>query len=141
MMRIFKIAQTKTLQLTPFMASEIAIDFEYYEEHYDDPNDPQMLEEKTIYEKLSSGNYNFTKDELILIGQTLGSIDTKDHFLQDNKNKRELFNVQLQLGMWNPITDEEVKSRIRNSLGVRMSHFPKVNGIRYDYNDNWQNTL
>lgn len=135
-MKIFKIADV-ALKLSQFMAEEIAIDFENYEEHYEDPNDPNVQAEKVLYEKLQSGNYNFTNEELLMIGQTLSDISTKDLFAEVPANRRELFSVELQLGMWKPISDEEARQVVRNGMGVKMSHFPKFNGQRYDYNDSW----
>jgi hypothetical protein len=125
------------LNLTPLMADEIAIDFEYYEEHYENPNDPKKQVEKNIYEKLTSGNFDFDNEELIMIGQTLKDISNKDIFTQDLRAQKQLFNVELQLGMWKPITDEQAKESIRTGINVRMSSFPKVNGIRYEYNSDW----
>lgn len=120
------------------MANELAIEFENFAEHYEDPNDPNIRLEESSYEKLTTGNFNFSDSELLLIGQALSDISTKDIFWKFPSNKRQLFNVEFSLGKWIPITDEEVQEIVRNGLGVKMRDFPKVNGIRYQYNDNWQ---
>ena len=130
------------LNLTPFMVEEISIDFENYDEHYDEnPDDPQKQVEKNIYEKLTSGNFDFNDEELKMIGSTLNSIETKDIFAEDLKARKQLFNVELQLGIWKPITEERAKEAVRNGINVRMSNFPKVNGVRYEYNYNWENSF
>ncbi len=128
------------LKITPFMAEELAIDFENYEEHFDDnPNNPEMQEEKVLYEKFKKNDFNFTDKELIMIGESLIGMDDKDVFTFSPKARKQLFDIELQLGMWTPITDERAKEYVRNGLGVRMSHFPKVNGVRYDFNNEWDN--
>lgn len=128
------------LNLTPFMVGEIAIDFEYYDEHYEE-GDPQIQVEKNIHEKLMSGNFDFTNEEILAIGQTLKDISDKDIFSEDTKAKKQLWDVEFQLGMWKPISDERAKDAVKNGINVKMSHFPKINGVRYEYNFDWDSSF
>ena len=140
-MNWYKISQSKTLNLSPFIAGEIAIEFENYDEHYEDPSDPNIQAEKSIYEKLKNGNFSFTNEELLMIGQAVLDIESKDLFEDVASNKKQLFNVEFQLGMLKPISDEVAMQAVKNGYGVKMSHFPKINGQRYEYNDNWRNNF
>lgn len=40
--------------------------------------------------------------------------------------------VEIELGVWTEITKEQMREACRNGLGIRPSHFPKLDGKIYD---------
>ncbi len=49
--------------------------------------------------------------------------------------RRDLLRIQIALGVYAPIDESEMRSRIANGIGVKASYFPKLDGRRYEFKE------
>jgi hypothetical protein len=54
------------------------------------------------------------------------------------KSAREFLNRcrqwEAQVGILQPVSEDDARAAVRNGIGVKMSHFPKVGNQRYEFN-------
>ena len=49
------------------------------------------------------------------------------------KHRDEVMRLEVAAGLWRAINDDAARERVRNGLGVRMAHFPVLDGQRYEW--------
>jgi hypothetical protein len=65
-------------------------------------------------------------------------------FAEGNALKKEAqwcLEVEVALGIYKPISDEDAKEACRNGLNVTMRSFPKLKGQRYECGRSWESFI